>query len=97
MEYDLFGQCLVTDDAREGASAFVEKERLNSKEAKVGKTIVITGVSSGIGAGLSQHLLSKGYRVIGTVRKAGDAAALNASPDFTEVILMSMKDMEFSI
>ena len=30
------------------------------------------------------------------VRKREIAAALNASPDFTEVILMSMKDMEFS-
>ena len=52
----------------------------------MGKTIVITGVSSGIGAGLSQHLLSKGYRVIGTVRKAGDAGTLKVSSDFTEVV-----------
>ena len=31
MEYDLFGQCLVTDDAREGASAFVEKRKAQFK------------------------------------------------------------------
>ncbi len=37
------------------------------------KTILITGVSSGFGQAAAADLLARGYRVYGSVRKAGDA------------------------
>ncbi len=37
------------------------------------KTAVVTGVSSGIGFATAKHLLEKGYRVFGSVRKQTDA------------------------
>ncbi|MES2153383.1 MAG: SDR family NAD(P)-dependent oxidoreductase [Pseudomonadota bacterium] len=37
------------------------------------KTIVITGVSTGIGFATAQTLIARGYRVFGSVRKAADA------------------------
>jgi NAD(P)-dependent dehydrogenase (short-subunit alcohol dehydrogenase family) len=40
------------------------------------KTVVITGVSSGIGWGTTQVLLHKGYQVFGSVRQAADADRL---------------------
>lgn len=36
--------------------------------------IVITGVSTGIGAGCTEHLIKKGYHVFGSVRNKKDAA-----------------------
>lgn len=36
------------------------------------KTVVITGVSSGIGFATAQMLIGRGYRVFGSVRKAAD-------------------------
>src|SRR5690606_32938158 len=33
------------------------------------KTVVVTGVSTGIGYGVAQELIAQGYQVIGTVRK----------------------------
>ena len=41
-------------------------------------TILITGVSSGIGRAIAEDLLSRGYAVLGSVRRAGDAAELKA-------------------
>ena len=40
------------------------------------RTWFITGVSSGFGRELAKHLLGRGDRVVGTIRKAGDAADL---------------------
>lgn len=40
------------------------------------KTVVVTGVSTGIGRAAAQVLLNKGFRVFGSVRKQGDAARL---------------------
>ena len=40
------------------------------------RSILVTGVSSGIGAATAEHFLKRGWRVIGTVRKAQDAASL---------------------
>src|ERR1700722_7113518 len=40
------------------------------------KDVVVTGVSSGIGWGTTKVLLSKGYRVFGSVRKQADADRL---------------------
>jgi NAD(P)-dependent dehydrogenase (short-subunit alcohol dehydrogenase family) len=42
------------------------------------RSILITGVSSGIGAATAEHFLKRGWRVIGTVRKAHDAASLHS-------------------
>jgi len=40
------------------------------------KTVVVTGVSTGIGRGIAQVLAKSGFRVFGSVRKSGDAEAL---------------------
>ncbi len=48
------------------------------------KTILITGVSKGIGKGLSIRLLELGYHVIGTVRKLG------AADNFGEVVELDL-------
>lgn len=50
------------------------------------KYIVITGVSTGIGEGLAMHFLAKGYKVIGTVRKDGDAAVLKEKTGFFHIV-----------
>lgn len=42
------------------------------------KTVFITGVSSGLGHGMAMAFCERGYRVIGTVRSAADAAAVQA-------------------
>ncbi|HEY1880332.1 MAG TPA: SDR family oxidoreductase [Caulobacteraceae bacterium] len=42
------------------------------------KSVVVTGVSTGIGAGVARVLAAAGFRVFGTVRKIADAAALSA-------------------
>jgi NAD(P)-dependent dehydrogenase (short-subunit alcohol dehydrogenase family) len=39
-------------------------------------TIIVTGVSSGIGRAIAEDLLSRGYAVLGSVRRAEDAAEL---------------------
>eukprot|EP01063_Lacrimia_lanifica_P036102 TRINITY_DN7072_c0_g1_i1.p1 TRINITY_DN7072_c0_g1~~TRINITY_DN7072_c0_g1_i1.p1 ORF type:complete len:323 (+),score=87.85 TRINITY_DN7072_c0_g1_i1:44-1012(+) len=41
--------------------------------------VVVTGVSTGIGAAAAEALLRKGYVVYGTVRREADAAALRAA------------------
>jgi len=40
------------------------------------QTVVVTGVSTGIGFGTCKVLLSKGFRVFGTVRRKTDADRL---------------------
>jgi short-subunit dehydrogenase len=40
------------------------------------KTVLITGVSTGIGMGTAQQFIRKGYKVIGSVRKDADAERL---------------------
>jgi NAD(P)-dependent dehydrogenase (short-subunit alcohol dehydrogenase family) len=52
------------------------------------KSIVITGVSTGIGWGAAKVALAKGFRVFGSVRKAADAERLQAEfgPNFTPLI-----------
>ncbi len=42
------------------------------------KSVVVTGVSTGIGWGITKVLLEHGYRVFGSVRKPEDAARLQA-------------------
>ena len=48
------------------------------------QSVVITGVSTGIGWGCAKVLIGKGFRVFGSVRKAADAARLSAEfgPNF---------------
>ena len=52
------------------------------------KSIVITGVSTGIGWGAAKVAIQKGFRVFGSVRKAADAQRLSAEfgPNFTPLI-----------
>lgn len=42
------------------------------------KSVMITGVSSGIGEGLARELAGRGYRVFGSVRREEDAGRLEA-------------------
>ena len=45
----------------------------------IGKSVLITGCSSGIGLGVAEGLKGKGYRVFATARKAPDVARLTAA------------------
>lgn len=47
-------------------------------ETKTPRTVLITGVSSGLGKAFAAAALAAGHRVIGTVRRAEDAAAFAA-------------------
>ncbi len=51
------------------------------------KTVVVTGVSTGIGRATAEVLVAKGWRVFGTVRKAADAEALRADGRITPLIM----------
>ena len=42
----------------------------------VGKAVVVTGCSSGIGRGIALYLVSKGFLVFATIRKEADAKSL---------------------
>ena len=52
------------------------------------KSIVITGVSTGIGWGAAKVAIGRGFRVFGSVRKAADAERLSAEfgPNFIPLI-----------
>jgi len=52
------------------------------------KSIVVTGVSSGIGWGAAKTLVNKGFRVFGSVRKQADAERLQKElgPNFIPLI-----------
>jgi NAD(P)-dependent dehydrogenase (short-subunit alcohol dehydrogenase family) len=59
------------------------------------KDVVVTGVSSGIGWGTTKVLLSKGFRVFGSVRKQADADRLQREfgSDFVP-LMMDITDAE---
>jgi len=52
------------------------------------KTVLITGVSTGIGMGTAQQFIQKGYKVIGSVRKNADAEKLKKQlgSDFMPIV-----------
>src|ERR1700737_5307339 len=43
------------------------------------KTVIVTGASQGIGAGIVQAFLARGYNVVGTARNATKSKELSAS------------------
>ena len=49
------------------------------------KTIIITGASQGIGAGLANRFLERGYNVVATSRRISQSAQINASDRLARV------------
>src|SRR2546429_1439757 len=43
------------------------------------KTVIVTGASQGIGAGIVRAFLARGYNVVGTARNATNSKELSAS------------------
>ncbi len=57
------------------------------------KTFLITGVSSGLGRAFAQGAQNAGHRVIGTVRRDGDAGSFTAlAPDRTYPLVLDVTD-----
>ncbi len=57
------------------------------------KTFLITGVSSGLGRAFAKGALDAGHRVIGTMRRAGDAEAFRVlSPDRAHPLVLDVTD-----
>ncbi len=55
------------------------------------KSVVVTGVSTGIGWSIAQVLIQNNFRVFGSVRKTGDAERLKA--DFGELFIPLLFDI----
>lgn len=61
--------------------------------ASISKTFLITGVSSGMGRAFALGALEKGHRVIGSVRRQGDAEAFAAlAPDRAHPVKLDVTD-----
>lgn len=59
------------------------------------KTFLITGVSSGLGRAFAEGALLAGHRVIGTVRRAGDAEAFAAqAPGRAHPLVLDVTDFD---
>jgi NAD(P)-dependent dehydrogenase (short-subunit alcohol dehydrogenase family) len=57
------------------------------------KTFLITGISSGLGRAFAEGALQAGHRVIGTVRRPGDAEAFAAlAPDRVHPLILDVTD-----
>jgi NAD(P)-dependent dehydrogenase (short-subunit alcohol dehydrogenase family) len=54
----------------------MNSDHLRRNAMVIGKDVVVTGVSTGIGWGTTKVLVSKGFRVFGSVRKPADADRL---------------------
>jgi NAD(P)-dependent dehydrogenase (short-subunit alcohol dehydrogenase family) len=63
--------------------------------AKTKKTFFITGVSSGLGRAFAAGALEAGHRVVGTVRRQGDAEAFAAlAPDRAHSLVLDVTDFD---
>ena len=59
------------------------------------RAVVVTGVSSGIGAAIAQCLIDQGYTVFGSVRKLEDAESLTtANPELFRPMVFDVRDRE---
>lgn len=59
------------------------------------RTWFITGISSGFGREMTDQLLARGDRVVGTVRKTDAGAPLQAKyPDRLQVVLLDVTDLQ---
>ena len=56
------------------------------------KNLLITGVSSGIGAAMAEHFLNRDYRVFGTVRNIEDAAPLQDKSEYFHPLVVDVTD-----
>jgi NAD(P)-dependent dehydrogenase (short-subunit alcohol dehydrogenase family) len=57
------------------------------------KTFLITGASSGFGRAIARAAVAAGHRVVGTVRREADRAALEAlDPERAEAVLLDVTD-----
>jgi NAD(P)-dependent dehydrogenase (short-subunit alcohol dehydrogenase family) len=56
----------------------VDSVHLRSNSMTNSKDVVVTGVSTGIGWGTAKILVSKGFRVFGSIRKQADADRLQS-------------------
>jgi NAD(P)-dependent dehydrogenase (short-subunit alcohol dehydrogenase family) len=52
---------------------------MSSKQASAAKTVIVTGASQGIGAGLVKAFLGRGYNVVANSRNITKAGAFEAS------------------
>ena len=66
---------LERTDAIQNTSQMIGAHARNNATANR-KDVVVTGVSSGIGLGTTKALISKGFRVFGSIRKKTDADRL---------------------
>jgi NAD(P)-dependent dehydrogenase (short-subunit alcohol dehydrogenase family) len=67
---------------------------MNTQIKQLG-TVVVTGVSSGIGKAIAEDLMTAGYKVFGSVRKAADTEMLAASfGDRFRPLLFDVTDAE---
>jgi NAD(P)-dependent dehydrogenase (short-subunit alcohol dehydrogenase family) len=61
----------------------------------ISRTILITGVSSGLGRAFAEGALGAGHRVIGTVRRADDAEAFSMlAPDRAFPLVLDVTDFD---
>src|SRR5450631_1507400 len=67
----------------------MKKDSANPPTSPAPKSVVVTGVSSGIGWGTTKVLINHGIRVFGSVRKQSDAdrLSLEFGPLFSPLIL----------
>jgi NAD(P)-dependent dehydrogenase (short-subunit alcohol dehydrogenase family) len=69
----------------------MSSDHLRSNAMANSKDVVVTGVSTGIGWGITKVLVSKGFRVFGSVRKQADADRLQR--EFGAAIVPLMMDI----
>jgi NAD(P)-dependent dehydrogenase (short-subunit alcohol dehydrogenase family) len=55
---------------------------MNSKQANAAKTVIVTGASQGIGAGLVKTFLGRGYNVVANSRSIAKSDAFEAMKGF---------------